>query len=120
MEVDWNILVRNGWSPWVYKESALRREITQNKNQQPNNPLTQYTPREVWASSFEFTTKVHLCPLFKWEISARLVLRRDFGGVIAHKKISAQYRDEQSTIFWVSLRLLSWSFAKKTNFKHRY
>lgn len=90
MEVDWNILVRNGWSPWVYKESALRREITQNKNQQPNNPLTQYTPREVWASSFEFTTKVHLCPLFKWEISARLVLRRDFGGAIAHKKISAQ------------------------------
>ena len=70
-------------------KSPLRREITQNKNQH-YTLLTQYTPREVWASSFEFTTKVHLCPLFKWEISAHLVLRRDFGGVIAHKKISAQ------------------------------
>ena len=70
-------------------KSPLRREITQNKNQH-YNPLTQYTPREEWASSFKFTTKMHLSPLFKWEISAHLVLRRDFGGVIAHKKISAQ------------------------------
>lgn len=46
-------------------KSPLRREITQNKNQH-YTLLTQYTPREVWASSFEFTTKVHLCPLFKW------------------------------------------------------